>query len=176
MIGSGATNPSSVDNWVTADQLFLSRVTLSQATANDVTAWEFFAGHDADGKALWSHAFTDIKPVLEWPGQLGAVSMTYLAPLHKYLMAVSRPGDGFNTYGEFDTYFLEADAITGPYRMVQYLKSFGVQAYYVNMPARFVSADGRRLWIQYSSGDYLTENPPGSRYAMSFQEVILDLP
>ncbi|HXI60906.1 MAG TPA: hypothetical protein VNO55_32825 [Polyangia bacterium] len=173
LIGSGATNPGAMDNWVTADQIYLSRVALSPATANDVTAWEFFAGHDADGKAVWSHAFADIKPLLEWPGQMGSVSMTYLASLHKYLMAVSRPGDGFNTYGEFDTYFLEADTITGPYRMVQYLKSFGVQAYYVNMPSRFVGADGHTLWIQYSSGDYQAENPPGSRYAMSFQEVVL---
>ena len=107
---------------------------------------------------------------------MGSVSMTYIAPLRRYLIAISRPNDGFNDYGDYDTYFLEADRITGPYRMIQYLHNFGAQAYYVNMPSRFISADGRTLWLQYSSGDGTPETPPGSRYAMSFQEAVLDLP
>ncbi|HVZ74097.1 MAG TPA: hypothetical protein VHJ20_17080 [Polyangia bacterium] len=176
VVASGATDPSSPDNWIAADQVYLARLTLTPTTANDVTAWEFYGGKDAGGKAIWSHAFADIKPLLEWPNHMGSVSMTYLPALKKYLMAVSRPADGFDTYGGFDTYFLEADDVTGPYRMVQYLHDFGMSAYYVNIPSRFLGCDGKTMWIQYSSNDSTDENPPGSRYALSFQEVVLDVP
>lgn len=176
LVGTGATDPNAHLNWVTGDQIYLARATISLASANDPSAWEFFAGVNQTGAPNWSHAFADIKPLLSWPGQMGSVSMTYVAPLGRYLMAVSRPVDGFNDYANYDTYFLEADTVTGPYRLVQYLHEFGAQAYYVNMPSRFISADGRTLWLEYSSGNYTSEDPPGSRYAMSFQEVVLDLP
>ena len=38
--------------------------------------------------------------------------------------------------GPFDTYFLEADAITGPYRMITYMPAFGPAAYFGNIPVR----------------------------------------
>ncbi|HEY2902857.1 MAG TPA: hypothetical protein VGL59_19905 [Polyangia bacterium] len=174
-IGTGATDPTATDNWVTGDQIYMARVTLTPSTANDVSAWEFFAGRDGGGNAIWSSSFANIQPLLEWKNQMGSLWMTYIAPLQKYLLAVSRPHDGFNNYGGFDTFFLEADSVTGPFRMVQYLQNFGVGAYYVTMPSRFISDDGRTAWIEYSSGDFTTEDPPGSRYAMSFQEVVLDL-
>ena len=40
-----------------------------------------------------------------------------------------------STVGPFDTYFLEADAITGPFRMVSYLAQFGPESYFVNIPS-----------------------------------------
>ncbi|MEA2700219.1 MAG: hypothetical protein QOI66_4490 [Myxococcales bacterium] len=174
-VAHGATDPNAPLNWVTGDQIYMGRVAISPTTANNAAAWEFFAGKDGAGAPIWSHAFADIKPLLEWPHQMGSVSMTYVAPLRKYLMAISRPVDGENNYGYYDTYFLEADSITGPYRMVQYLKSFGAQAYYVNMPSRFISRDGRTLWLEYSSQNYTPEDPAGSRYAMCLHEVVLDL-
>ncbi|HEX3698171.1 MAG TPA: hypothetical protein VH374_22560 [Polyangia bacterium] len=174
-IGTGATDPNATDNWVTGDQIYMARVTLTPSTANDVSAWEFFAGRDGGGNAIWSSSFASIQPLLEWKNQMGSLWMTYIAPLKKYLLAVSRPHDGFNNYGGFDTFFLESDSVSGPFRMVQYLQNFGVGAYYVTMPSRFISDDGRTAWIEYSSGDFTTEDPPGSRYAMSFQEVVLDL-
>ena len=40
-----------------------------------------------------------------------------------------------STVGPFDTYFLESDAITGPFRMVSYLAQFGPESYFVNIPS-----------------------------------------
>jgi hypothetical protein len=174
-VAHGAMDPNAPLNWVTGDQIYMARVAIAPTTANDAAAWEFFAGKDGSGVPIWSHAFADIKPLLEWKHQMGSVSMTYVAPIKKYLMAISRPNDGAYDYSYYDTYFLEAEAITGPYRMVQYLRSFGAQAYYVNMPSRFISSDGRTLWLEYSSGNYTPENPVGSRYAMCLHEVLLDL-
>jgi hypothetical protein len=42
--------------------------------------------------------------------------------------------DGWPTVAKMNSYILEADAITGPWRIVTYLKDFGEQAYFLNFP------------------------------------------
>ena len=79
---------------------------------------------------------------------MGCVTITYDAPLKKYLMCVT---DGVLTIWKFNIYILEADDISGPWRMVAYLKDFGEQGYFVNFPSKFISADGRTLWLSYSA-------------------------
>ena len=84
---------------------------------------------------------------------MGCVTMTYNAPLKKYLMCVT---DGMTTGCRFNTYILESDKITGPFKMVQYLRHFGEQGYFVNFPSKFISADGKTLWLSYS-GNFATD-------------------
>ena len=78
-------------------------------------------------------------------------------------------------------YILEADALTGPWRLVTYMKDFGEQAYFVNFPSKFISGDGRTLWLCYSANfasgwngaKPLKANPPGSGYGLGLHEVRL---
>lgn len=68
-----------------------------------------------------------------------------------------------------------------PWRLVHYLRHFGKQAYFVNIPSRFISADGRTAWLCYSANfnhrrDPTFVDPPGSRYAMCLQEIQLVVP
>ena len=108
---------------------------------------------------------------------MGCVTITYDTPLKKYLMCVT---DGGNTAGYFSTYILESGRITGPFKLVQFLYHFGEQAYFVNLPSKFISADGRTLWLCYAAnfasdwnGLKLLSNPPGSRYGMCLREIHL---
>ena len=71
-------------------------------------------------------------------------------------------------------------AITGPWRLVTYMKDFGEQAYFVNFPSKFISPDGRTLWLCYSANfakDWnkmkIESQPPGSRYGLVLQKVRL---
>ncbi|TQV82666.1 DUF4185 domain-containing protein [Exilibacterium tricleocarpae] len=167
-------------SWITADQVYLSRVTPSPETINDEDAYEYFAGHDEDGAPKWSDDFNDIKPLLEWNNNMGCVTVTYVPPLKKYLMAVT---DGWPTVAKMDSYILEADQLTGPWKMVAYMEDFGEQAYFLNFPSKFISADGRSLWLAYSAnfsqrwGDIkLGLNPPGGRYGLSLHEIRLLTP
>jgi hypothetical protein len=103
--------------------------------------------------------------------------VTYDAPLKKYLMCVT---DGWPTVGKMSTYILEADDITGPWRLVIYMRDFGEQAYFVNIPSKFISADGRTLWLCYSAnfapdwnGQKLEFNPPGACYGLCLHEFRL---
>jgi hypothetical protein len=171
-------NPRAADlSWITGDEIYLARVAPSPATIDDASKYEFFAGLDANGKPVWTHDFAAIKPLLKWDNNMGSVTITYDAPLKKFLMAVT---DGGDTVSKFNTYILESPAITGPWKLVTYMKDFGVQAYFVNFPSKFISADGRTAWLSYSANfanEYLPTNyksiPEGGGYWWTLQEVHL---
>jgi hypothetical protein len=182
LVGHGADEPDMEDrvanlSWITGDQAYLCRVKPSPETINDAAEYEYFGGRDEKGRAVWASDFYRIKPLLEWDNNMGCVTITYNAPLKRYLMCVT---DGTNTVWKFNTYFLEAGEITGPWRLVAYLKDFGEQAYFVNFPSKFIGGDGRTLWLCYAAnftngwlGTSLKSDPPGSRCAMCLQEVRL---
>ena len=178
----GCTNDFAHANlsWVTADQAYLARVTPSPETINDPKAYEFFAGHDASGQPVWTRDFEKIKPLVEWNNHMGCVTATYVPGLKKYLMCVT---DGWPTVAKMTSYILEADKITGPWRMVSYMPDFGEQGYFLNFPSKFISPDGQSLWLCYSAnfspgwnGVKLAVNPPGGRYGLCLHEVKLLAP
>jgi len=156
------------NSWITGDEIYLARVTPSIENINDASKYEFFDGTG------WTKDFSKIKPIAAWRDHMGCVTMTYNAPLKKFLLCVT---DGGNTTGKYHTYILESDKITGPFKMAQYLHHFGEQGYFVNIPSKFISADGKTMWLCYSAnyctvwkGDKLLSSPPGSKYAMCLQE------
>lgn len=168
------------NSWITADQVYLIRVAPSIETMNDASKYEFFAGRTEEGDARWTRAFDRIAPIAEWRDHMGCVTMTYNAPLKKHLLCVT---DGGNTVSRYHTYLLESDRITGPWKLAAYLENFGEQAYFVNIPSKFIGGDGRTLWLCYAAnfssgwgGITFKSRPPGSRYGMCLQEVRLLAP
>jgi hypothetical protein len=164
-------------SWITADQVYLARVKPSPETINQLAAYEFFAGPDRNGKPVWTADFAKIKPLIEWNNHMGCVTATYVPGLKKYLMCIT---DGWPTVAKMTSYILEADALTGPWRLVVHMKDFGEQAYFLNFPSKFISADGKTLWLCYSAnfssgwnGVTLNFNPPGGRYGLCLHEVRL---
>ncbi|MBU6399704.1 MAG: hypothetical protein KGS61_05250 [Verrucomicrobia bacterium] len=175
----GANRRFAFNSWITGDEIYLVRVRPSIRNMNDAARYEFYAGRAAGGPR-WSKKFSALKPTAAWRDHMGCVTMTYDAPLRKYLLCVT---DGGNTVGYFNTYLLEADGITGPWRLVSYLEHFGEQAYFVNVPSKFIGADGRTLWLCYGAnfssgwgGVKFVSRPLGSRYGMCLQEVRLLTP
>ena len=178
--GAVASDPSPRDanlSWITGDQIYLARVKPGIDSINDLSRYEFFSGYKKNGRPRWSHKFSQIKPMLEWNNHMGSATITYDAPLKKYLLAIT---DGGNTISKFNTYILESSQITGPWKLVTYMKDFGEQAYFVNFPSKFISPDGKTAWLSYSANftnvggaaDYKS-NPPGSGYWWTLQEVRL---
>lgn len=164
-------------SWITGDSIYLARVKPSLSTMNRRSAYEYFGGSDSRGHPIWSRNFASIKPLIDWNNHTGNVSITYDAPLRKYLMLVT---DGGNTVGKYSTYILESNRVTGPWRLVTYLRDFGEQAYFVNIPSKFIHADGRTMWISYSANftnvfnhtSFKTE-PENSGYWWTLQEIQL---
>lgn len=164
-------------SWITGDQIYLARVAPSLANINEASQYEFFGGHDRAGHPVWLNDFKKMRPLLDWNNNCGNVTATYIPALKKYLMCVT---DGRDTISRFNTYVLEAEALTGPWKLVTYMKSFGEQAYFVNIPSKFASSDGKKMWLCYaanfSNGSFHTNysaNPPGSGYGMTLQNIEL---
>lgn len=164
-------------SWITGDQVYLLRVTPSVENINDPSKYEFYGGKDRNGNPVWTNDFKKIKPLLEWNNNMGCVTITYNAPLKKYLMCVT---DGGNTQSKMNTYILESDRLDEGWKIITYLKDFGVQAYFVNIPTKFIIENGREMWLLYSGnfsanpdGGGWERNPPGSHYGMTFQKIQL---
>lgn len=186
LIAHGATEIDLEDrkanlSWITGDHIYLCRVKPSPENMNNEDAYEYFSGHDDSGNPIWSDDFKLIQPMLDWDNNTGCVTMTYNAPLKKYIMCVT---DGWPTIENMNTYLMESDNITGPWKMITYMKDFGPQAYFVNIPSKFISEDGLTMWLCYSANftagenrfnpDYLkTISPPGSAYSLSLHEIRL---
>jgi hypothetical protein len=88
--------------------------------------------------------------------------------------------DGWPTVAKMNSYILESDSLTGPWRLVVYMKEFGEQAYFLNFPSKFIARDGQTMWLCYSAnfspgwnGVALKFNPPGGRYGICLHEVRL---
>jgi len=164
-------------SWISGDQIYLTRVLPSIENINDESKYEYFAGYNNAGKPIWSYDFEDIKPLLEWNNNMGCVTITYNAPLKKYLMCVT---DGWPTVAKMNSYILESDMITGPWKLITYMKEFGEQGYFLNFPSKFISKDGLTLWLCYSgnfsqgwNNIHFKAKPPGSRYGLVLQQVKL---
>ena len=173
LTGHGATRKDATCSWVSGDQAYLARVTPTLQNINDVSKYEFFAGRDASGKAIWTNQFARIKPLLEWNDRMGCVTATYNAALKKYLMCVT--DGGASGMGTYDTMILEADRITGPWKLAVFMPRFGQQAYFVNIPSKFISRDGRTMWLCFAD-DWVRKHPSspaGTRYAMCLYEMKL---
>lgn len=162
-------------SWITGDQVYLFRVTPSVENINDPEKYEFFAGKDQNGNEVWTRDFDEIHPLLEWDNNMGCVTITYNPGLKKYIMCVT---DGGNTASKMNSYLLESDILTGEWKMISYMKNFGEQAYFLNIPSKFISRDGKSAWLLYSgnfasdwNGEKIAENPPGSHYGMVFQKI-----
>jgi hypothetical protein len=86
--------------------------------------------------------------------------------------------DGWPTAGKMSSYILESDNITGPWKLVVYMKDFGQQGYFLNFPSKFVSENGRKAWLCYSgnywsdyNGEVIAADPPGSHYGLVLQKI-----
>ena len=186
LVGHGAIENDLEDrkanlSWITGDQIYLCRVTPSPENMNHEEAYEYFAGHNESGNPIWSDDFKLIQPILDWDNNTGCVTITYNAPLKKYIMCVT---DGWPTVEKMNTYLMESDNVTGPWNMITYLKDFGPQAYFVNIPSKFISNDGLTMWLCFSANYTNNENrynpiylkntnPPGSAYSLSLHEMRL---
>jgi hypothetical protein len=167
-VSHGAVGNSGLANWIGGDAVYLGRVVPTPENMNDRGAFEFYTG------ASWSHDVAQAKPIVEWTGRLGSVTVTYDAPAKAYLMWISRPHFQNNNTGPFDTLLLEADQITGPWRIVTTMDSFGSEAYFVNVPSKFISQDGVTMWLLYSANFAGGgANPPGSGYNFGIHELTL---
>lgn len=141
-------------------KLYLARV--PKTSILDRSTWEFFTGVDADGNPQWSSDIALKAPVLEDdrriyqstrdpdnPSDMTVISqgsVVYNQPLDRYL---------YTSWTEYTYEFYEAPEPWGPWRHFL-TKDYGGYpwedtkngGYATTIPSKFVSADGKTMWVQ----------------------------
>eukprot|EP00929_Paragymnodinium_shiwhaense_P100045 TRINITY_DN62068_c0_g1_i1.p1 TRINITY_DN62068_c0_g1~~TRINITY_DN62068_c0_g1_i1.p1 ORF type:complete len:496 (-),score=18.09 TRINITY_DN62068_c0_g1_i1:40-1527(-) len=184
IVGHGASQPASPTSWMQGSEVYLARVRPTIEDVQNASQWQFFAGRAVDGNDLWAKGrVADAKPVVSWANKTGVTTMTYVPAVQRYIMIVSTPTLSPFTEKTFDTYLLESKHITGPFHYITYMKEFGPQAYFVNIPSKFVDSETKdgslRLFLSSSANfaaGNVTANPPGSGYHWTLHEVVLKPP
>lgn len=173
LLGHGSRPQAEFDTFMHGDRVHLARVQPHPETVNDPAAYEFFAGLDGNGVERWTTDLDATVPVVEWADRLGTAAATYVPGLDRYVMFVTRG----TKPDEYDTVVLEAPRLGGPWSLVSYFESLGPYAYFMNLPSKFLDADGRRAWLCYSA-NWRKDRPlpapaypPGSTYALCMQEL-----
>jgi hypothetical protein len=171
-------------------ELFLARV--PAARTQDISAWEFVAGLDTGGAPTWARDIGEKQPVLvderrHYPTPafgMDAHDFTGIAQggvvwnsgLQRYL---------YSSWSEYTFEFYEAPAPWGPWRLL-HSHDFGHfpwhgprsplakhGGYAPTMPSKYISADGRDLWLQ--SNWFVPASSRGGRaYSFGLRRVRLD--
>jgi len=117
--------------------------------------YEFFAGLDKAQQPRWSSDLEQRQPVFTDPHGTQRVSITYDAGLKRYLLTTShRPPGSQATHtpalGVFD-----APEPWGPWTTVFYSSDWSgtARTYHHKFPTKWMSRDGRSLWLLYSGLD-----------------------
>ena len=152
LVAHGADRANDYEGWMLGSQVYLARAPPAPQTLNDASVYEFYSGGHGPA-ATWSNRLSDAAPLIAWGNRTGVVTLSWHPLLEKFIMVVSTPTEAPFTGSDappfnatYDTYFLEADDITGPWALVSFAAQFGPQAYFANIPSKFmgVSASGSR--------------------------------
>lgn len=145
-------------NWRQAQDVFLARV--PRDAVQDRARWQFFTGRQSSGTASWSHEIGARRPVLHDTARsyttifsergarnllpLAQGSVVYNKPLRRYFLT------GWNAY-QWSIY--DAPTPWGPW--AKSIKDFGAAwtphkhgGYAPTIPSKFISEDGRQMWVQ----------------------------
>jgi hypothetical protein len=179
IVGHGASKPTSIQAWMLGDEVYMARVVPNAASIGDVNEWEFYAGgHGADAKWVKGDVGA-AAPLVAWDFHTGVVTMTYFAALKKYILTISTATYYPSMTKQFDTYFLESDAITGPWAYAHYASEFGPEAYFVHHPSKFLAKRANTksktydCFLMYSANFAFHDgaSPPNSGYHMNLQQA-----
>jgi CubicO group peptidase (beta-lactamase class C family) len=132
------------------DRVVLARVPKDRLRLRE--AYEFFTGLDRGGQPRWSNDVNARGAAFTNPGKCYRITVSYDAGLKRYLLcqagADSKVKAGF---GVFD-----APEPWGPWTTVCYTPAWDVSpGETCSFPAKWMSADGKALYLVFSGGDCL---------------------
>jgi hypothetical protein len=172
----GYSSGNGANNWDKGDAIYLCRTNADPEDVTNPDSYEFFGGKDQLGNDIWVNSVGEAKPILDWPNHLGSESITWFPKLKKFILMSCRLKEKEENLPYNITTFWEADQITGPYKIVHYMKNWGEQAYFPNIPSQMINEDGRSAWMtvacNYSAANI---NPHQCRYAASMHEIVFDV-
>jgi len=161
---------SSDGYWNNGNAMTLGRVRRDLAARLDPADWEFAAGYVADpapdlsdrevGEPVWLPRHDRALPVFQAPGRTGMGGAVYVVPLDLYVLPqwhfphLDRPEPARWQHSRWE--FFCAPRPWGPWTRFA-TTDFAPEGFYnPSVPARWISDDGRTLWV-LTCGDFDTK-------------------
>ncbi len=136
-----------------ADQMVLARVDRRRLKQRD--AYEFFGGLDASGRATWTRNVERRAAVFTHPGRCYRSSISYNAPLRRYLWCQILPGSDPRYAGGLGIY--DAPEPWGPWGAAYFAEAWDVApGETAGIPTKWISADGLSFHLVFSGEDHFS--------------------
>lgn len=133
-----------------ADRMVLARVDRRQMKQHE--AYEFFAGLDSSGQPRWTHAIEERSAVFEHRGRCYRSSVSYNAPLRRYLWCQILPGDDPRFAGGLGIY--DAPEPWGPWTTACFAEAWDVApGETAGIPTKWIATDGLAFQLVFSGED-----------------------
>lgn len=161
--------------WNNGSSMTVGRVRRDRLGRLNPSDWEFVNGYDQNRQPVWGRRHDAALYTFRAPGQTSMTGIHYVSPLGLYILPQwhypqLQPYEEPRSWqvSQFD--FYQAPAPWGPWTLF-YSQRFDPYGWYNPcIPAKFISEDGRTLWI-FSAGDFHT----GTYYSLHTMRMTLDV-
>ncbi len=174
---------SSNGAWNNTSSMTLGRVQKDRIGRLDATDWEFIHGFDGDGlgEPIWRPRHEIARQIFRAPDRTSMTGIHYIQPLGLYILPQwhwlhlenYRGEDPKNRWHGTRFEFYQSAKPWGPWDHF-HTQDFAESWYNPCIPSKFISANGRNLWL-FVSGDFTNHETPGSPYGLWMLPMLLEL-
>ncbi len=137
---------------------FSERIVLARVHEDSIMhrgAYAFYAGADEKGDPFWARRIERRVPVFEDTSGVQRIAVTHNRGLDRFILTTSHRPPGSNATHTPALGIFEAPQPWGPWRTVYYDHDWsgGCRTYHHKFPAKWMSADGRTMWLLFSGLD-----------------------
>ncbi len=134
-------------------QIVLARVPKQKVPER--TTYEFFAGYAPSGEASWSPDIQQRRPIFTDPNGTQRIAITYNFALKRYILTTSHRAPGSKATHTAALGVFDAPEPWGPWSSVFYQTNWSGtnRTYHHKFPTKWMSSDGRTMWLLYSGLD-----------------------
>jgi hypothetical protein len=143
--------------WNNGNWMILGRVRRDRLARLDPADWGFVHGYDDHGKPIWQPRYDNALYIFRAPNRASMTGVHYIAGLDLYIMPqwhYPYLDDPERRWIATRIEFYQAPAPWGPWTLF-HTQDFQPESWYNPcIPAKFISADGRKFWI-FVAGNFL---------------------
>lgn len=156
---------SSDGAWNNGSAMTMGRVRRDLLGRLDSGDWEFAHGYDEQGQPIWQPRHDIARHVFRSPGRTSMTGIHRIEPLGLYIMPQWHylyHDDPERRWGWTRFEFYQASAPWGPWTLF-HTQDFDESWYNPNIPSKFISEDGKHVWL-FVAGDFKGHHRPEHHY------------
>jgi len=164
-------------NWNNGNWMTLGRVPRERIARLDAHDWEFVHGYTKQGEPVWQPRWESAVQIFRNPGKTGMTGLHYIEPLDLYILPqwyYTHLDDDSRRWKATCLEFYQSLTPWGPWTLF-HAQHFEPEGWYNPcLPAKFVSGDGKSMWV-FVAGDWTTYETTHGLYGLWMMPMRLEL-